>query len=154
NAVLWIAAEDVPSGLRLRLPEGVRRPVPRPSSALPTTPAYFNERANGVAFDAVVRRRTAASVFAAVLEREMYRSLREEGGSSYMASAAYEPRGDEYAIVSALADALPDKQDAVLGGFIDVLAKLRVGRVESADLDSVRVKAEESLRHADVDAAR
>lgn len=154
NAVLWITSTQVPGGLRLRLPEGTRRPVPRPSSALPTTPAYFNERVNGVVFDAVVRRRTAASLFSAVLEREMYRSLRQEGGYSYVASTSYEPRGDGFATVTALADALPDKQDAVLGGFLDVLARLRVGRIEQADLDSVRTKAEEALRHENYDWAR
>jgi hypothetical protein len=42
-------------------------------------------------------------------------------------STAYDPRGDGCASVVALADALPDKQDAALGGFADVLPKLRVG---------------------------
>ena len=154
NAVLWITSDQVPSGLRLRLPEGTRHPAPRPSSALPTTPAYFSERVNGVVFDAVVRRRTAASMFSAVLEREMFRSLRQEGGYSYVASTSYEPRGDDFATVTALADALPDQQDAVLGGFLDVLARLRVGRIAQSDIDSVRAKAEEQLRHEDHDAAR
>ncbi|MBO0871655.1 MAG: insulinase family protein, partial [Micromonosporaceae bacterium] len=154
NAIVWITSDQVPSGLRLHLPEGTRRPVPKPVSALPSTPAYFNARANGVVFDALVRRRTAASVFAAVLEREMYRSLRQEGGYSYVASTSYEPRGDDFATITALADALPDEQDAVLGGFLDVLAKLRVGRIEQADLDSVRTKVEESVRHEGRDAAR
>lgn len=154
NAVLWITSDQVPAGLRVNLPEGTRRPVPQPSSALPTTPAYFGERVNGVVFDAVVRRSTAATVFSGVLEREMYRSLRQDGGYSYVASTSYDPRGDGFAIVTALADALPDKNDAVLGGFVDVLAKLRVGRIDQADVDSVRARAEEALRHEDRDAAR
>ncbi|GAA1844285.1 hypothetical protein GCM10009687_07320 [Asanoa iriomotensis] len=154
NAVLWITSDQVPAGLRLRLPEGTLRPVPRPSSALPTTPAYFSDRVNGVVFDAVVRRSAPASVFSAVLEREMYRNLRQEGGYSYQASTSYDPRGDAFATVTAFADALPDKQDAVLGGFLDVLAKLRVGRVDPVDVASVRTQAEEALRHDDRDAAR
>ncbi|GIF76857.1 insulinase family protein [Asanoa siamensis] len=154
NAVLWIASDRVPAGLRLHLPEGVRRPVPRPSSALPTTPAYFSDRVNGVVYDTVVRRSAAAQVFSAVLEREMYRSLRQDGGYSYVASTSYDPRGDGFATVTALADALPDKQDAVLGGFVDLLAKLRVGRIDQADIASVRTKAEEALRHEERDAAR
>ncbi|GIF69469.1 hypothetical protein Ais01nite_75040 [Asanoa ishikariensis] len=154
NAVLWITSDEVPAGLRLNLPDGTLRPVPRPTSALPSTPAYFSERFNGVVFDAVVRRSTPATVFAAVLEREMFRSLRQEGGYSYVADASYHPRGDEFATVTAFADALPDKNDAVLGGFVDVLAKLRVGRIEQADLDSVRTRAEEALRQADHDAIR
>ncbi|SNS69989.1 Predicted Zn-dependent peptidase [Asanoa hainanensis] len=154
NAVLWVTADQVPAGLRLNLPEGTRRPVPQPSSALPTTPAYFTAHFNAVVFDAVVRRRTAGSVFSAVLERELYRSLRQEGGYSYTANASYDPRDAGFAVVTAFADAVPDKQDAVLGGFVDVLAKLQVGRFEQADLDSVRTQAEEALRHDGSDAAR
>jgi hypothetical protein len=41
NAVLWVAGESVPAGLRLDLPDGVRRPHPAPSSALPVTPGWF-----------------------------------------------------------------------------------------------------------------
>ena len=154
NAVLWIAAESVPPGLRLRLPDGHRRPVPAASSALPSMPAYFVGNANGVVYDAVVRRRIAASVYAGVLERELFRNLRQEGGYSYTATTDYSPRGDAYAIVTALADALSDKQDAVLGGFVDVLAKLRYGLIEPAEVDSIRAKAEDALRHSERDAAR
>jgi predicted Zn-dependent peptidase len=154
NAVLWIAADRVPSGLRLRLPGGVRRPVPQPSSALPVMPAYFCSAANGVAFDAVVRRRMAGAVYAGVLARELFRSLRQEGGYSYTTDASYGVRGDGLATVTALADTLPDKLDAVLGGFVDVLAKLQVGRVEQADIDSLRTQHEQSLLQPDREAAR
>ncbi|MBY8873767.1 insulinase family protein [Micromonospora sp. PLK6-60] len=153
NAVLWIAGDRVPAGLRLALPGGHRQPVPAPSSALPETPAYFVGPGRAVALDAVVRRRTAGSVFAGVLERELFRALRQEGGFCYTATAGYEPRGDGYATVRGLADALPDKQDAVLGGFVDVLAKLAVGRVEQADVDAYVAKAGESLGVAEVHAA-
>lgn len=154
NAVLWIAGDRVPTGLRLALPAGVRQPVPAPSSALPHTPAYFVSGSRAVVLDAVVRRSTAASLFADVLERELFRSLRQEGGLSYTTTAGYDPRGDGYASLRALADALPEKQDAVLGGFIDTLAKLRVGRIEQSDLDSCVAKREDLLGTAEVDAAR
>lgn len=49
------------------------------------------------------------------------------------------------AAVMALADAHPDKQDAALGAFVDVLAKLRWGTVERVDMDGTRAKAAESL---------
>ncbi|MFI6266184.1 M16 family metallopeptidase [Micromonospora sp. NPDC051006] len=154
NAVLWIAGDRIPAGLRLPLPAGVRQPVPAVSSALPQTPAYFVNGSRAVVLDAVVRRSTAASAFAGVLERELFRSLRQEGGLSYAIQAGYEPRGDGHATLRALADALPEKQDAVLGGFIDVLAKLRVGRIEQADLDATVAKREEFLATGEVDAAR
>ncbi|MEV4823111.1 insulinase family protein [Micromonospora sp. NPDC049274] len=154
NAVLWIAGDRVPAGLRLPLPSGVRQPVPAVSSALPQTPAYFVSGARAVVLDSVVRRSAAAAVFSGVLERELYRSLRQESGLSYTTTTAYEPRGDGYATLRALADALAEKQDAVLGGFVDVLAKLRVGRIEQADLDATIAKREDVLGTAEVDAAR
>ncbi|PYC67138.1 peptidase M16 [Micromonospora arborensis] len=154
NAVLWIAGARVPAGLRLPLTAGTRQPVPIASSALPQTPAYFVSGSRAVVLDSVVRRRAAASVFAGVLERELYRSLRQEAGLSYTTTTGYEPRGDGYATLRALADALPEKQDAVLGGVVDVLAKMRVGRIEQADLDATIAKREDFLGIAEVDAVR
>jgi len=154
NAVLWIAGDDVPQGLTLRLPGGVRHPVPTPSSTLPVTPAYFSGDSRAVVLDAVVRRRVAASVFTGVLERELFRGLRQEAGLSYTAGADYNPRGDGYAVITALADALPEKQDAVLGGFVDILAKMRVGRIDRADVDAVATKNADALTNAEVHAAR
>ncbi|RKN51071.1 M16 family metallopeptidase [Micromonospora endolithica] len=154
NAVLWIAGDRIPAGLRLALPAGVRQPVPAASSALPSTPAYFANGSRAVVLDSVVRRSTAASLFAEVLERELFRSLRQEAGLSYQTTAGYDPRGDGYATLRALADALPQKQDAVLGGFVDTLAKLRVGRIEQADLDAAVGKRQDVLGTAEVDAAR
>lgn len=154
NAVFWITSDRIPRGLRLRLPAGIRRPVPRVSSALPVTPAYYQERTNGIVMDAVVRKGTAGVVFARLLEREMFRSLRQEGGNSYVTRTAYDPRGDGFATVTAVADALPDRQDAVLGGLIDALAGFRVGAIAPAELHSVRSRAEEALREPDADAAR
>ncbi|MGV9215141.1 insulinase family protein [Micromonospora sp. RB23] len=154
NAVLWICGDQVPAGLRLSLPTGVRQPVPAVSSALPQTPAYFVHGARAVVLDAVVRRSAAAAVFAGVLERDLYRSLRQDSGLSYTTTTGYDPRGDGNATLRALADALAEKQDAVLGGFVDVLAKLRVGRIEQADLDATVAKREDLLGTAEVDAAR
>ncbi|SCL17054.1 Predicted Zn-dependent peptidase [Micromonospora nigra] len=154
NAVLWITGDRVPAGLRLGLPAGTRQSVPAASTALPHTPAYFVHGSRAVVLDAVVRRRTAAGVFADVLERELFRALRQDAGLSYTTTTGYDPRGDGYATLRALADALAEKQDAVLGGFVDVLAKLRVGRIEQADLDAVVAKREDVLGTAEVDAAR
>jgi predicted Zn-dependent peptidase len=154
NAVLWIAGEDVPRGLALDLPSGHRRSVPAASSALPQTPAYFTGPSRATAMDAVVRRSVAATIYTGVLERELHRALRREGGLSYTAAAMYEPRGDGFSIVTALADALPEKQEAVLGGFIDVLAKLRAGRIDETDVTAVVGRATDVLLTADADAAR
>jgi zinc protease len=154
NAVLWIAGPDVPAGLRLPLPEGVRQPLPPPTNALPATPAFFAGSTRAVALDSLVRRRTAGGVFAGVLERELFRELRQESGLSYTAAAVYEPRDTTYATLTALVDALPEKKDAALGGFIDVLAKLRVGRIAQSDVDAVVAKNKDVLDHPEVHAGR
>nr|WP_245603444.1 insulinase family protein [Salinispora cortesiana] len=154
NAVLWLAGAELPAGLRIDLPSGERKPVPAPSSALPQTPAFFSGSGGLTAVNAVTARSVAASVFAGALERELFQALRQRDGLSYTAATNYEPRGDGYATITALADALPEKQDAVLGGFIDVLAKARVGRIDEANIAAVIGKATEALSADDIDNTR
>ncbi|MFJ5521016.1 M16 family metallopeptidase [Streptomyces griseoluteus] len=149
NAVLWIAGEHIPAGLSLKLPAGDRRPMPSVTSALPATPAYFSDGTGGVLLDAVVADTTAAWLYSAVLERELTRALRQEGGYSYTAASDFTSRRDGYALVTAFADSLPAKQDAVLGGFVDVLAGFQAGRIAQADLDAVRGRVDGALAAPD-----
>jgi predicted Zn-dependent peptidase len=148
NAVLWIAG-DVPEGLDLTLPSGVPHPMPALTCALPTTPAYFAEGGGKVMFSAIVERSARASLFAMVLERALFRALRTEDGNSYAVATAYAPRDGAAATVTGLADALPEKQDAVLGGLMDVLAAFRVGRIDADELETLRGKALGSLDRPD-----
>ncbi|MGZ9932835.1 M16 family metallopeptidase [Streptomyces sp. NC-S4] len=141
NAVLWITSDTLPEGLDLTLPAGEWRPAPEPTSALPATPAYYQGDEGGVVLTSVLPRSTAACLFADVLGKELFRELRQKGGYSYIAAAEYHPRDTGHATVVAYADALPAKQDALVGAFVDVLAKLRAGRIEQADLNSVRASA-------------
>ncbi|WP_425245735.1 M16 family metallopeptidase [Streptomyces sp. NEAU-NA10] len=140
NAVLWITSGRVPEGLDLTLPEGRRFPAPAATSALPVTPAHIHGDDGHVVFTSVLRRSTAASVFADVLGRALFQDLRQEGGYSYSAEADYSPRDADFATLTAYADSLPQKQDAVIGGFVDALARLRAGRIDQSELDSVRTK--------------
>ncbi|MFJ2739079.1 insulinase family protein [Streptomyces sp. NPDC087440] len=153
NAVLWITSDTLPPGLDLTLPSGPPHPMPQVHSALPKTPAYFRGDSGVVVMDAVVRRSTAAGLFADVLGRELFRDLRQEGGYSYTATADYSPRDAEFATITALADTLPQKQDAVVGGFVDVLAKLRAGHISQADLDAVRAAKLRQFETPDLAAA-
>ncbi|WP_051799433.1 M16 family metallopeptidase [Catenuloplanes japonicus] len=156
NAMLWIAGEGVPAGLRLALPDGgSRMPVPAVTSALPVTPAFFcgpSDRA--VAYEAIVPRSTAAGVYAGVLERMLFRALRQEGGYSYQVGAEYAPRDGSHATVVAVADALPEKHDPMLGEFVDVLAAVRYGVIDPADVAAVVTKTEAGMSGADRDARR
>ncbi|MFF8969691.1 M16 family metallopeptidase [Streptomyces sp. NPDC014995] len=140
NAVLWITSARVPDGLDLALPAGTRFAAPAATSALPVTPAYIHGDDGHVVLTSVLRRSTAASVFADVLGRALFQDLRQEGGYSYSAEADYSPRDAGFATLTAYADSLPQKQDAVIGGFVDTLARLRAGRIEQSELDSVRSK--------------
>ncbi|BEL09923.1 hypothetical protein Q0Z83_081140 [Actinoplanes sichuanensis] len=154
NAVLWIAGPGVPAGLRLDLPDGTRQPAPVPSSILPVRPAYFPGSEDAVAWDAVVDRGEPAAVFAEVLRRSMFRSLRQEGGLSYNVVTDYTPRADGRAVIMAAADSLPEKQGAVLGGLIDVLAAVRLGMIDEAEVTAVVNKRREELRQADTTGGR
>ncbi|MFI9388904.1 M16 family metallopeptidase [Kutzneria sp. NPDC052558] len=140
NAVLWIAGE-VPAGLELALPSGPKHPLPLPTSALAGTPAFFAEGSGKITFSAVVERSARAALFAFVLERALFRTLRTEDGNSYAVATSYAPRDGDAATITGLADALPERQDAVLGGVIDVLAAFRAGRIDPTELEVVRDKA-------------
>ncbi|MFI5996413.1 M16 family metallopeptidase [Streptomyces sp. NPDC051362] len=153
NAVLWITSDHVPEGLDLTLPTGTRFPAPASSSALPVTPAYIQGDDGHVVFDAVVRRSTAASVFGDVFGRALFQDLRQEGGYSYTAGCGYTARDAHHATLTAYADSLEQKQDAVVGGFVDVLARMRAGRIEQAELDSARNKALKVYETPDLGAA-
>ncbi|MFJ1863683.1 insulinase family protein [Streptomyces sp. NPDC088097] len=138
NAVLWMTSGTVPEGLDLTLPAGQWLPCPEPTSALPTTPAHFQGDDGMIVLTSVIPRSGAGSLFTEVLGKELFRTLRQKGGYSYTAAAEYHPRDTDFATVTAYADALPRQQDAMVGAFVDVLAKLRAGRVEQSELDSVR----------------
>ncbi|MGW4628616.1 M16 family metallopeptidase [Streptomyces rubiginosohelvolus] len=153
NAVLWITGDTVPEGLDLTLPTGRRQPLPAPTSALPVTPAYLTGGSGGVVLDGIVRRSTAAALFAEVLSRALFTDLRQKGGYSYTADCGYHPRDADHATITAFADALPQKQDAVVGGFIDVLARLRAGTIAEAELDSARAKFLKQYEIPDLGAA-
>ncbi|MEV0717070.1 insulinase family protein [Asanoa sp. NPDC050611] len=132
NAVLWIAGDGVPAGLSLDLPPGRRQPLPALTSALPVTPAFY---AGGpaTAVDAVVPESPAAIVYAHLLQRRLHKALRLDTGLSYTTAVEYAERGDGQATVTAYVDALEEKQDAVVGGVVDVLAALRAAPAQPAE---------------------
>lgn len=154
NAALWITGERIPDGLRLPLRPGRRMPLPAPTSALPETPAYFAAGQGQVLFETVLPRNAAATLYTACLDRELFQDLRQDGGWSYTAGADHGHRGDGALTVTALADALPEQQDAVLGGFVDVLARLAEAGVTDGTLDALRRRADEAYTEPDADPSR
>lgn len=138
NAVVWMTTAEPLPGLDLTLPDGAWRPLAPARDIVEAKPAFFGGARGGVSLDALVPRSTAGSVFAAVATKALYRSLRQEGGYSYAASCEYDPLDAHSARIALFADALPDQQAAVVGGLVDVLAGLRAGVVDPADLASVK----------------
>ncbi|MEU4693297.1 insulinase family protein [Actinoplanes sp. NPDC023714] len=139
NAALWVAGDEVPPGLRLDLPEGVRQPAPVPSSALPVTPAWFAAHGEELAWDTVVRREARAAVFANVLERRLARDLGCE------VRTEYEPRASRTARITAV---VPDG-GASVDGLTGVLAAMRDGRIEASDVSTVVELTCEGLRESE-----
>lgn len=138
NCVLFLTDDRVPPGLAIDLPAGTRFATPAPTTALPTTPASFVGQDGSIVLDAVVPRTAAATAFAQVAGRALFRDLRQDGGYSYTADADYTPRDGEHATITLYADTLPDQQDAAVGAFVDTMARLRAGRIEQDELDVVR----------------
>lgn len=138
NAGLFLTTGEVPRGLDLRLPGGERLAPPQPSDALVGTPAYFVGQPGGVVLDSVVDRSSAATVFEEVARRAIFDELRQKGGFSYTADADYSPRDGSTATITLYADALPEKQDAAVGAFVDTLARLRRGRIAAQEVHAAR----------------
>lgn len=145
NAVLWVVGGEVPSGLRLALPPGRRMPTPAVPSILPVTPAHVQGRPDGIVLHSLVRRSTAAKLFADVLSRALFADLRQTGGYSYTAQAAYHVMDAEVAAVLAVADSASGKSDSVVGAFVDVLARLRFGEIRQEEVEAARANARRAL---------
>lgn len=152
NAALWLAGNGIPAGLRLDLPDGIRWGLPAESSALPVTPAYFTAGADAVVLETVVPRSAAAALYSRLLERALFRDLRQDRGLSYTAATDYDTDGRSVATVTALVDAQPDQLDGVLDAFIAQVHRLRDTDVSADELAAVRVRALAVLRGADADA--
>jgi predicted Zn-dependent peptidase len=151
NAVFWVIADALPAGLRLDLLGGQRNPPPMVTSELPETPAWFAGTVDGVCMQALVPRSTSAMLFARILGKSLFHDLRQRGGYSYTAQADYQPLDRDLAIVTAVADSAPDKRGAVIGGLLDVLARLRFGGITHAELESAKTVMCHGLEELDAE---
>ena len=144
NAALWITGGPPPEGLRLDLPEGGRMPYPEAAEVLPRLPAYFTAPVNGAVFDLVVPRTPAAKLYAALLDRRLYARLRRELGVSYTATAHYQPRDAGHAVVTAMADALPEHRTDMCRALVDVLLDLSREAPSAAEIATARTLVDRS----------
>lgn len=137
NAVLWLVGGPVPDGLRLTLPDGERKSPPAPTSALRRTPAFFQERVDGVAMSALLDRSATAVGYAHLLESRLRQALRFDNGLSYSPSTAYELRDCRTAQVAAFADGLPEAYGGLVSGFVAELDRLAGEPVAAAESDKI-----------------
>jgi ribosomal protein S15 len=134
NPIAWLAMEELPSDLDLSLPDGVRMAPPALDPWLEQTPAFYIGGDGVVAATSHVPRSTAGRIYSDVLRQTLFRELRTIGGYSYNPSAGYDPIDGETALLYAAADCLPEKQDAVVGAFVDATARLRFGEIVAGDI--------------------
>lgn len=153
NAAMFLTSATLPDGLDLALPAGQRRPVVLPPEMLPDKPAWFRGARGGIVVDSIVPRSTEASMFASLADRTLFRTLRQERGLSYTAACDYEPVSEDRARITAHADALPEKEDAVVRAVVEVLHALRDGTVDDGDLATVRKRAQQALDVPDLGAS-
>ncbi|MCP2322285.1 hypothetical protein HDA40_000792 [Hamadaea flava] len=151
NAVLWIAGAQIPDGLRLDLRDGRRWELPEPSSALPVTPAVFNGVPDRIVMEAPVPRTRAGAAYARLLERALFRELRQERGLSYTAAAAYHTDGRPQALVTAVADVQTGRGDATVEVFLAQVSALATNVVDDAELETVRALELDGLRDPEVE---
>ncbi|MFE4599873.1 insulinase family protein [Kitasatospora indigofera] len=144
NAALWIAGERIPEGLRLPLYPGPAMPPP-PTTALPDAPSYIASGHGQVVYDTVLPAGPSTSLYCSLLERELFRALRHDGGYSYSTTARFTRRGDGWGTLTAHADSQFEHQEALLGAFVDVLARFEAVGTSRSDLDLVRDLADQFL---------
>ncbi|MEU8123958.1 hypothetical protein AB0C21_35065 [Spirillospora sp. NPDC049024] len=137
NAALAIVGGPPPEGLTLPLPEGERRPVPEPTSALPRTPAYFNADVKGVALSAIVPRSSAARVYADVLGRRLHRVLRRDNALSYTTSVDFSSSTGDGVELLAFADGLAEVRPELAERFCGELGRIAAEPVDAAELAEV-----------------
>ncbi|MEI7056129.1 insulinase family protein [Nocardioides sp. CCNWLW239] len=138
NAVAFLTLDEVPETLSLELPPGGRRPVALPPETLPSKPAWFCGGFDGIVLDAMVRRSMAAHVFSGVATRVLMRELRRDQGLSYDAGCSYDRIDAAHARLTIYADALEEKSGVVVSVVAEILAGMRAGQIDQADVDAIR----------------
>lgn len=154
NAALWISGEKIPPGLRLDLPEGPRVAPPALTSALPTTPAWFGARGNALVASGLLPRDATAQVFAQVLDRALFRDLRQRDGISYRAGTDYSPLDRDTAVVWAIADCAPEHRAALVGAYADTVARLRFRGPTETELSAAIEAVTKGLRDPSIESHR
>lgn len=152
NAVLWYAGEQLPSGLKLDLPDGPRWPLPVESSAVPVLPAFFTADSPVLVMDGRVPRTGPGTLFTRALDRALFRELRQNRGLSYTAAAAYGTDGRTSATVTVVVDAQPSQLDSAMDCLLAELRRLGSTELDGEELEAVRAREIDAMAQPDVEA--
>src|SRR5215813_135122 len=99
----------------------------------------------GVAYEAILPRRTASTAYALVLDRRLHLRLRRELGISYTTAVSYDSLDAEHDTLTAFADALTDKHAEVTREFVNILTDLVTGVVSEDELATMRSIAQRNI---------
>ncbi|MFI5840754.1 hypothetical protein ACIA8K_13700 [Catenuloplanes sp. NPDC051500] len=155
NAALWISGPEVPAGLRLALPSGVRRPVPAADPLTGGLGAFRPTSRRTIARDQVLPAGLATAVYASVLERALFRATgRAAGDGAHRVGSHYRPRGDGSASVVVLAEMVGGDAGPIVGEFTDTLYALRMTGVPAEDVAAVITEHERALTRPEAAANR
>lgn len=146
NATLWFSGPP-PSGLRIRLHDGERRPLPDPyASPLPAFRTYFRSATPVVALHGLVPRGAAAVAVNSLLQARLVDDLRTARAAAYSPTTAYRPLTADTASISALSDIAPGRAAEVADRMMTALSDLAApaGPMEE-ELDAHRRRVRASL---------
>lgn len=124
NTVLWFTGPP-PSGLRVTLPDGERRPVADPyATPLPALPAFFRSDAPVAALHGLIGRSTAAVALTGVLRARLVDDLRVQRAAAYSPDVAYRPLSATAAAVIAYSDIVERKEPEVVRRVLETLHEM------------------------------
>ena len=141
NAVLWLTGPP-PDDLRLRLPQGPKRPLPALAPIQDALPGWFVDReSGGMAAGATVPRACASTIFAECALARLRKRLRVERAVSYAPAVFYVPLDADTAHLVLCADSSQDRRAELSDAFGEVFTALR--EIDAAEVDAARARIDE-----------
>jgi zinc protease len=136
NAVLWLSGPP-PADLRLRLPHGVKQPLPPLAPIQQRFPSWFvDDACGGIAVGAMVPRVSASSLFNAIADRRLLERLRTAKAVSYTPWVYYDPLNADTAHLVLYADSHQDRRAELASEFGEVVEGL--DKVDESDVENAR----------------
>lgn len=145
NAVLWVAGE-LPSGLRLQLPQGQRAPIPDTAQLPVTLPAYVTGAKGGIGVSLVTGRKPADTATLTVLKRRLTQALRHDHGLTYDVGVDMMDVDTSHAHAWLTADALPEQVPMAAHVLLSTAEALASGGASTAELAEYRSRTQEALQ--------